>query len=294
MIGSYIAGGLGNQMFQYAAGRALALRHRTALRLDLTSFGSSRHFETVRQFELGKLAIDVAPTTPLASLTFRLARRNNAALSRLSGWRIMREESLGHYDPQFETLPDNTYVYGYWQSWRYFNSAAEQIRAELQPRAPLSAESERRRDRMRSVNSLSLHVRRGDYLTAAGARDLHGVLDLDYYSGAVRHVQERLSDVEGFVFSDDLDWCRETFANLQLPLTFVDANHGDDSWQDIYLMAACRNCIIANSSFSWWGAWLGDGPNKPDRIVIAPRRWFAGMDVAIADRCPPNWLMTAD
>ena len=144
---------------------------------------------------------------------------------------------------------------------------------------------------MRSVNSVSLHVRRGDYVTTPGANEFHGVLDLDYYLPAISHVQERAPDVQGFVFSDDLDWCREAFSGLKLPLTFVDVNCGDDSWQDLFLMAACRHNIVANSSFSWWGAWLGDGQGSDDRLVIAPPRWIAGLDVDMSDRCPPQWTI---
>jgi hypothetical protein len=141
------------------------------------------------------------------------------------------------------------------------------------------------------VNSLSIHVRRGDYVTSAATNEFHGVLDVDFYEQAVRHVQERVPDLQGFVFSDDPDWCRKALGHLQLPLTFVDANRGEDSWQDLYLMAACRHNIVANSSFSWWGAWLGDGPGRTDRVVIAPRRWFAGEDVVVEDRCPPHWTI---
>jgi hypothetical protein len=144
---------------------------------------------------------------------------------------------------------------------------------------------------MEAVNSLSLHVRRGDYATSASINQFHGLLDASYYAEAIRHVQERASDPKLFVFSDDLDWCREALAPLQVPLTFVDVNRGGDSWQDLFLMAACRHAIIANSSFSWWGAWLGDGAASDNRIVIAPRRWFSGAEVDISDRFPPGWTV---
>jgi hypothetical protein len=143
--------------------------------------------------------------------------------------------------------------------------------------------------RMRSANSLSLHVRRGDYVTSTAANAFHGVLGLDYYERAVRHVQERVTDLEAFVFSDDLAWCQSELVHLGLPLTLVDVNRGADSWKDLFLMAECRHSIIANSSFSWWGAWLGDGGVEPDRMVVAPRQWFAGAEVAPADLYPPHW-----
>ena len=291
MIGAFVCGGLGNQMFQYAAGRALALRHGTGLELDLSVYGERRIFETERPFELGHLAIEVAPEKAFSSLGFALGRRPQPWLRRLSGWNTVREPDAGRYDPRFATLPDDTYLYGYWQSWRYFEPVAAQIRRELAPRTPLSRESRALAERLRSANSLSLHVRRGDYVTSAATNEFHGVLGVDFYARAVRHVQDRIPDLEAFVFSDDLAWCKSGLAHLGLPMTLVDVNRGADSWQDLFLMAECRHAIIANSSFSWWGAWLGDGRGDGDRIVVAPGRWFAGAEVDFADRYPPQWTI---
>ena len=291
MIGAFVCGGLGNQMFQYAAGRALALRHKTGLQLDLSSYQSRRHFETSRSFELHNLAIEVEPASPLTSVGFRLARRSSRTLRRLSGWDTKREQFISHYNAAFEALPDDSYIYGYWQSWRYFSPVADRIRKELQPRVALSAESSEVERIIKATNSLSLHVRRGDYVTSKSTNNFHGVLDLDFYASAVSHVQERVSNVQAYVFSDDLDWCKEALASLPLPMTFVDVNRGEDSWQDLFLMAACRHNVVANSSFSWWGAWLGDDADQGHRIVIAPKKWFLGTEIDVADRCPPTWTI---
>ena len=290
MIGAFICGGLGNQMFQYAAARALALRRGSGLQLDLAAFGKPGAFEVARPYELGKLAIEVAPTGSAAALSFLLARREQAALRKLSGWTTVREGALG-FDPGVNQLGDGTYLFGYWQSWRYFDDCANQLRAEMQPRAPLSEASRRLRDAMRATNSLALHVRRGDYVSSLETAAFHGALPADFYSRAVQFVRERSQDLSCFVFSDDLEWCRTALLGLGLPLTFVDLNSGADSWQDLYLMAACRHSIIANSSFSWWAAWLGDGQEHADRMVVAPQRWFAGADSAVEDRCPPGWTV---
>lgn len=289
MIGAFVCGGLGNQMFQYAAARALALRRGTGVQLDLAAYGKAGEFEIARPFELGKLAIAVEPGGIGAPLAFLLARRQHKALQRLSGWTIRREQSLA-FDPAINDLGNRTYLFGYWQSWRYFDDHATQIRAELQPRAELSAASRRTLDEIHAANSLALHVRRGDYVSSAQVAEFFGSLATDYYRAGVRHVTERASGIRGFVFSDDLDWCREALRDIGIPLTFVDANRGADSWQDLYLMAACRHAIMANSSFSWWAAWLGDGAAQADRVVIAPRKWFAATDVPVQDRCPPGWL----
>jgi len=291
MIGAMVIGGIGNQMFQYAAARALALSRRTELMLDLSAFRRPDQFGIMRSFELDRLAIRVREPSSLSPLSFMLARRSAPALRALSGWQIARERSLA-YDPRFPAFPDRTYLAGYWQSWRYFEAAAERIHEELQPRAPLSAASLRLQERMRGSPSLSLHVRRGDYVTSPGVTEFHGVLELDYYREAIRLVQGRIRDLRAFVFSDDLEWCRRAFEPLGLDLTFVDCNQDADSWQDIHVMAACRHSIIANSSFSWWGAWLGDrGGGAGDRMVVAPLRWFVSADVPVADRFPPGWTI---
>ncbi|WP_374284519.1 alpha-1,2-fucosyltransferase [Novosphingobium sp.] len=290
MIGAFVCGGLGNQMFQYAAARALALRRGTGLKLDLAAFGKPGAFEVDRPYELDKLAIAVEPARRTDALSFLLARREQAALRRFSGWATVREQAVG-FDPAVKQCGDGTYLFGYWQSWRYFDDCAAQLRAELQPRVPLSDQSGRLRDAMQSANSLALHVRRGDYVTSAETASFHGALSTDFYAAAVQFIRERAPGLHCYVFSDDLDWCREALQHLGLPLTFVDVNRGADSWQDLYLMAACRHSIIANSSFSWWAAWLGDGQQHAERMVVAPQRWFAGADTVVADRCPPGWTV---
>jgi hypothetical protein len=143
---------------------------------------------------------------------------------------------------------------------------------------------------MMSGESLSLHVRRGDYVTSAGTAAFHGVLDISYYQAALAQLQERVQSLQVFVFSDDPLWCRQAFEPLGLDLTFVDWNKGDESWQDLYLIGSCDHSVIANSSFSWWGAWLGDQrERRKSRFVFAPRQWFVGAALPVEDRCPPGW-----
>lgn len=288
MIATALIGGLGNQMFQYAAGRALALRLGSRLVLDLSSFGRVHTGTVPRSFELDRLAVQATPATHLEGMTLLLARRPNRLVRGVSGWRTLREASLS-YDPAVTVARDDTYLIGYWQSWRYLEDHAAAIAADLQPRSPLSARNIAIQDRMRSSPSLSLHVRRGDYLHAEHAA--HGVLDRDFYLDAVARVCAAAPALDLYVFSDDLDWCRDAFDSTDWRPTYVDWNRGEDSWQDLFLMSACRHAVVANSSFSWWGAWLGDQhPAADSRIVVAPGRWFAGGDTSMADRCPPSWI----
>jgi len=140
--------------------------------------------------------------------------------------------------------------------------------------------------------SVALHIRRGDYVSLVSAARFHGALPLSYYMAAVARVRECVVEPKFFVFSDDQEWCRD---NLQLgdSATFVGHNTGSDSWQDLVLMGRCRHHVIANSSFSWWGAWLADQRwGVPQRLVIAPACWFSGQPGQnLSDRFPVHWEM---
>lgn len=287
MISTMICGGLGNQLFQYAAGRALAVRHNTALMLNWAPPRLPRGSGVLsRPFELNNLHIRFNNGGFLSPLRFILARRRDSRLSALSGWRIFREKSFA-YDSHFPYLPDRTYLFGYWHSWRYFEEIRQLIFKETQPRLPFSSESSKLQERMLRSNSLAMHIRRGDYVTSRN----HDVLGLDYYAKAARLAQDCIVDLKFFVFSDDPKWCANALQPLGLNLTIVDFNKGSNSWQDVYLMSACRHAIIANSTFSWWGAWRGDFQGEPNRLVVAPERWFPWDDTPATDRYPPAWMI---
>ncbi|MEQ7872932.1 alpha-1,2-fucosyltransferase [Sphingomonas sp. ASV193] len=278
-------GGLGNQMFQYAAGRALALRRGTGLLLDHSTFGSGGDAAVQRFYELDRLRIVARPAGPVERLRLIAARRPQPMLRRLGGWRPLREDSLS-FDPRVIDADDQAYLMGYWQSWRYFDDRAAEIAAELAPRAPLSDRNQALLRDIRSAESIAVHVRRGDYLSAQHA--VHGVIGSAWYDEALGRIPTD-PETRIYVFSDDPDWCRQAFAAWGDRLTVVDWNRGDEAWQDLFLMAACRHAIIANSSFSWWAAWLGDRHHPGGRTVIAPATWFVGMASNADDRCPQTW-----
>lgn len=292
MICIRLEGGLGNQMFQYAAGRALALRHQTGLLLDLSMLAKKDPRVTARSFELGRFghvgqALDERSATMLRWLP-RLHRL--PAVSRLiSQWMPVVEKSFA-WQRTFNQLPDQSYLVGYWQSHRYFSDIGEILLQELEPVEELSSTSETLADQMILANSVALHVRRGDYVSLATAASFHGVLPLSYYEAALRRVGDAIVDPHVFVFSDDPKWCRDNFP-FAGAITYVTHNSGAQAWQDLVLMGRCRHHIIANSSFSWWGAWLADQRwGVPDRLVIAPARWFAGtVEQHLRDRYPSHW-----
>ncbi len=291
MICVKLEGGLGNQMFQYAAGRALAQRHNTDLILDTAALNRTGSKYTARDFELKHFRVKSQLSSPEDFRLIRLLHRFPRLVNLFSNWRLYVEDSLS-FNVAFKELPDSTYLSGYWQSFLYFSDFAKNIYEDFQPTEELSQFSKEISHQIISCESVSLHVRRGDYVTLKSAANMHGTLAESYYSKAIEHVFSSLANPVIFIFSDDPDWCK---ANLIFPfgsVRYVNHNVGSAAWQDLMLMSQCRHNIIANSSFSWWGAWLADqryGIN--DRFVYAPNKWFAGIDNNIIDRIPKHWIL---
>lgn len=289
MICVRLQGGLGNQMFQYAAGRALALRHETQLMLDSSTLGKDDTHVTARAFELDRFGHIGQLLNERQTRWLPWLHRIPAASRLLGPWRTFVEKGVA-WHPAFEQLPDQTYLVGYWQSYRYFVDIGKILAMEFEPREALSLVSQALADQMTSVNSVALHVRRGDYVSLAAAASFHGALPLAYYVEALRRVREAVPESHVFVFSDDPMWCRD---HLQLTgaVTYVTHNAGSQAWQDLVLMGRCKHHVIANSSFSWWGAWLADQRwGVVARHVYAPKIWFAGAaEQHLQDRYPKHW-----
>lgn len=280
MIYTRLHGRLGNQMFQYAAARALAARHGVPVALDPREALRRKEGVLTRVFDL-----------PVAEPGSLPPNRHNAPLRYLV-WRYVglqprfrREQGLG-FNTEIEEWGDGSYLHGYWQSERYFADSAEQLRRDFRFPAA-SAPNTSIAGRIARANSVSLHVRRGDYLTFGA----HGVCGQSYYRAALGRIIDRLSDQPTvFVFSDDPDWARD---NLELPCDrfVVDINGPDADFEDMHLMSLCRHNIIANSSFSWWAAWLNP---YPDKIVVGPARWFSDAKLHNPDILPQTWLSVAE
>jgi hypothetical protein len=272
MIVVRICGGLGNQLFQYAAGRRLAIEYQTELLLDLEWFRSTPASNTLRAFELSQYPI---AAQPVVGLDERWCRFHGGRLTgRLGiswgGWRLFRERSFD-FDETVITIGDNTYLSGYWQSFRYFEEISDLIRTELTPTIPPTANDDQLLKIMSSTNSVSVHVRRGDYISQKAAAAVHGSCSPEYYDAALKLLCSQMPDPVFFIFSDDVNWVKN---NMKFPgqTIFVEHNDSASAFQDLRLMATCKHHIIANSSFSWWGAWLN---RNEDKCVIAPAKWFA-------------------
>ena len=290
-------GGLGNQLFQYAMGRALSLRNGLPLVLDLAWFDQVKEGDasvtTIREYALTPFELAVqtqktqAPSPISPSLMQRILRRIlRHAPTKNEGLSIYREKGFNFDRMAFE-YQGPVWLQGYWQSYRYFDDAAEILRHELGQARNVSVATQDMLDRISHSDAICLHIRRGDYVTNKNAAATHGLCSLDYYTKGVEILSSDLNNPHCFVFSDDPDWAR-TNLNLATPITIVDINGPDAAHEDLWLMAACKRFVIANSSLSWWGAWLSVREGKR---VVAPLDWFAdkgGRDTR--DLLPEDWI----
>lgn len=284
-----LVGGLGNQMFQYAAARAVALRSGADLVFDLSWFSTVSD----RGYALAPFAIDaliLSDSTVLpASKAQVYWRRLIHALVRETrmkrcGHPVFTERHF-HFDPAVLDIRAPAYLDGFFQSERYFADCADVIAAELRLVDPPTSRAKQLLQEIKASDAVCLHVRRGDYVANATTSAYHGTLSIDYYRKGLRIVGAGLSRPHCFIFSDDPAWVRANF-RLFFPTTIVDIHGPDEVHEDMRLMAACNHFVIANSSLSWWAAWLGTDPAK---TVVAPEQWFQSSPNDTKDLIPERW-----
>jgi hypothetical protein len=287
-----IIGGLGNQMFQYAAATTLACRLGAALRLDVGGFADY----PLRRFELGEWRVPVEIAT---ADEVRLARRDDlprrlvrrlARLARRPVCDVYVEPSF-HCDDSFFDLRPPIWLRGYFQSPRYFAGNEDAIRRGFTLRDELSSDAAALSAAIAATPMpVSLHVRRGDYVTNAHTKSVHDSVDVAYYRRAIEIIDALTAGAAHyFIFSDDPDYVRATYGELRRH-TVIDGS-GRRPHEDMILMSQCRHNVIANSSFSWWGAWLNA---NPDRRVVAPRAWSTRphlIKISLADLHPEGWIL---
>lgn len=280
MIYVRLKGGLGNQLFQYATGRAAAIRSGKKLYL-IDSFFHKKTGATKRDYGL-------SPYCHCGELSHSyqiLANGFFRFLPMFPGVYICRER-LGA-DPLSPQLfkRNDVLLDGYWQSEKYFSDYSEVIRNDLMIKESLlTHDIQALSASMHGQNSVSIHVRRGDYLANKKIFEKHGVLGVEYYLKAISLFKRVYNSPRFFVFSDDIQWCKNNFIGPDF--VFVEASSETPAWRDIYLMSQCSNNIIANSSYSWWGAWMNS--NK-DKLVVYPKFWYSGSYPSI-DLIPFGWL----
>jgi hypothetical protein len=289
MVIVQLAGGLGNQMFQYAIAYSLAKRAGVGMKIDLSYF---------ENYEWHCYCLDVLNiTSDIAkpSEIINVKQCPNNLFERLSRYifgnrtnNIYKEVTL-LFNQKFNKAKKNIYLQGYFQCEKYFNEYKDFIRKEFEIlKVPSISNKALILDINSNTNTVSLHIRRGNYVHNPSVNKVHGVLNIEYYNDAIRYLEARLGTLKVYIFSDDISWAK---ANLKFKQSsfYVDLNDENTNYEDLRLMSLCKHNVIANSSFSWWGAWLNQNPNK---IVVAPKQWFADpiKNEEAKDIVPESWI----
>lgn len=291
MIIAKIYGGLGNQMFQYAFGRFLSIKHKVPLKLDITALQKDLDPEfTKRNFQLSVFNINAGIATDNEINEFT-GKSKIAKVTDLGALYIPIKNKIYLREPQFHffakalNAPSNAYIDGYWQSEKYFIEAREILLKEFSPKNKLSDKSQSLASQMLQENSVSVHVRRGDYVSIKQNQNIYETCSAAYYEKAITQIAND-KNAKLYVFSDEPQWFAQN-VKTDLPFTIVDHNTDDNSYEDLLLMSKCGHNIIANSSFSWWGAWLNA---NADKKVIAPKHWFKSRDKNTKDLICQSWI----
>ncbi len=287
MIIVKLKGGLGNQMFQYAMGRSLSHFHGMQLKFDILTFPDHNQ----RVYALDKFNVDIQNASQNEIFNLKYQSRNffNKILRRApkkSSNYIQEKDFI--LCKKILSINGSVYIDGYWQSEKYFEDIKEIIRHDFSIKHPIKGKNKKCSEIISSCDSVSMHIRRGDYVSNHVTNNIHGICDTTYYKYCVDLIRQRLKSPHFFIFSDEPEWVHENI-NLDFPITIVDHNTIENAFEDMCLMSLCQHNIIANSSFSWWGAWLNSNPHK---IVIAPQRWFAdkNKNIKTTDLVPDRWL----
>jgi hypothetical protein len=288
MILVELNGGIGNQMFQYAAAKSLAIHHKTILKLDISP-GTDKSMPQElrpRPFDLHyfNLPDQFANVTDIESFNTKSALEKIKEKAKPNHKRKIYREPFFHYDSNFFNAEADVYLKGLWQSEKYFYPFKNEIRNLFEFKNETVSTLKDVSYRLKNQNSVSIHIRRGDYLAKVSLEVL-GLIPLEHYQNAIELINSKMPDTFFYFFSDDINWVKESF---QLPnATYISGDISKDHVEDLYLMSQCKHNIIANSSFSWWGAWLNNNPNK---IVVVPKNWFNKGPKDTQDLIPEGWL----
>jgi hypothetical protein len=258
MIHVQLSGGLGNQMFQYAMARALSLSYNKELALDLRFYSSNIEGITKREYGL-----DVFNFSPIFSSESELSKLEPSLIKRIIR-KLLRLTNLSSLlvgtevyeerEHEFQSIRNSNHsilLKGFWQNPYYFQGFEKALKADFQFTNELEGRNRGIADQIMSLNSVSIHIRRGDYASNPETLMTHGLCSLDYYKYAIQYISERVPNPKYFIFSDDPEWVIENL-KLEHTSTVVNWNVGKKSYLDMQLMSLCKHNILANSSFSWW------------------------------------------
>lgn len=288
MIIVQLKGGLGNQLFQYASGLSLSKYHEVPLKVDTSElYQPDDEIGTIRKYELHNFlaAPEIASNQEIEDLKHQNLFSRIFQKTKPSYSRKIYNEKRFEFDKKFFLAGNNLYLKGYRQSEKYFSLIANEIKNGFQLKKSIVEDVLDYGEKLFTLNSISIHIRRGDYINKK-ALDFHGLLTQEYYQKTIDRICIDIPNPIFFVFSDNIEWVKNnlTFKNS---IEFVSGKITKNHYQDFYLMSQCRHNIIANSTFSWWAAWLNNHPNK---IVIAPKNWFGNAPCDTKDLYPATWM----
>lgn len=270
-------------MFQYAVGRNLALRNHTGLILDISGFKKY----PLRTYSLNsfKIQAQTFEETSTPSLSGEL-------LKKIFFWSKSKKENTDfvnekyfYFDPEVLNMPDGSKLSGYWQSEKYFTDIKYLIKKDFTLKKTSSG-CRKWKNAIIKTQSVSIHVRRGDYVTDPTTHEYHGISTMQYYRKAISIISVKIKNPHFFIFSDDARWV-ETHMKLNYPYEIISEKIPLSDCEEMVLMSKCKHNIITNSTFSWWGAWLNDNSKK---MVIVPKKWFTDPAINTDDLIPKAWM----
>lgn len=284
-----VKGGLGNQMFQYGFAKLLEKLTDEEVKIDMSSYECIID-DDIRKPRLLKynISLDIANSGEIKESRKFLV--DNSPLSTKDKIKTLLEIVMNR-EYYFETdrsyrdpnkLLNFEYYDGYWQSWRYVDVIAEQLRKEFKPNYLMHNDTIYLQNVMKNENSVFIGIRRGDYLAE---QKHYGSFGEQYYNAAINKVLELVSNPVFYIFSNDISWIKQNLDFCGCKVNYREQEKIIDDFEELQLMASCQNAIIGNSTFHWWGAWLIENKNK---IVVAPYNWF--FDEKPIDIVPPEWI----
>jgi Glycosyl transferase family 11 len=287
MIIVKIYGGMANQLFQYAAGYALALHHTVPLKIDIRYFQENNN-DTKRSFALDQFSIDyeIASQEEIDQVfKFRFIDYAWNKILPFSKKKFYGEKKPG-FNESFFDLPGNIYLRGYFQSELYFINCKQSLLEQFILKTAQFPQLKSLAATMSNSQAVALHIRLGDYLNPT-LSSIMAPFDLHYYKKAIEYFQQNLIHPTFYVFSDEIQFAKELL-KVEADFIFVDAQMTKNATEDFYLMQSCQHQIIANSTFSWWAAYLNQNVNK---IVVAPQKWYKAHFGDATHLYPKNWIV---
>jgi len=290
-----LQGGLGNQLFQYAFAKGTASKLGVDFILDRNTYSAKDNEKnTYRKYSLDVFNSNIKFAKDTDKMGFVWFRRQKIFETFYKYLRLKRfflpfyyRERTFAYDENIFKQKDGTYFDGYWQTEKYFSHIRSNLRKEICEDVSLSENAKKYSHEINTRDAISIHVRRGDYVSNPNILKYHGLCSMDYYKNSIDYIKEKITNPHFFIFSDDYDWATQNFLYLGKNCTIIKSLESKD-YEDIILMSKCKHNIISNSSFGWWGAWLN---SHQEKIVIAPRKWFANAPKAdTRDIVPETWI----